>query len=938
MNEMACFLIPLAIAVVVSGPIALIISIVALNKIKDMQWRLERKITQPQRMPEMNLPIGVERQPQWATEKPPQAVEEQPPPEPLFKPISVPVTGITPIPAPVTPTSPPEPIAPSSPVEMPKQQPIQFPQVTFEHTAKKVEKETISLEQRIGTRWVLIAGVITVFISAGFFLKFAYENSMVGPLGRVIITAIVGLAALITGEITRRRGYEIAAKGTTALGFAILYAADFTAYRFYDLIGSVPAFGIAILITAAAMAYAVALNEVIVAFLALFGGFFTPILVSTGKNLPIPLFGYVLVLSVGAMLCAYWRKWRTVNLLAFIGTFALYSGWFEKFFRSQLHASGPPEQMAIAIGWLSIFFGAYLVLPLLYGLVNRAMARKDDVWLVVINASWTSFYLWTILFEHYQTSLALCAAGLAAAHLVMMGVVFVRCREDEALRRTLLVIGLVFLTTAIPLYWHMNSVIIGWAVEGVLLVFIGIKYRSIFTQFGGVASLMLACGKLVLQLPMHTDAFRLAANTTFGIWVFVAAMVCLCHYFYRSQSQLPDDAMSAIAQVLYAASVLILFCAATLEWAAHCKYNLLVGHDLHYITRGQSIILAAAVLLFAVRPLCPSGRLTEGFTVFTLMAGVLFVIYALANLHIEKFIIFANWDFVTVCVFLISILICHIKYRLIAESPQSETGILSQSMYAVFGLMFLAVITVEWYLHCVYNLRVSGLSPSLIRGQIIVFTAGILGFIVRPLCPRGQLPRICAAGLAAAGSIFAAIFYTETHKHGFLIFANPTFITAGILAASLFVCVYLLIRRRTEEPEGKIFAVGISVLAIIFLWVVLSQEIYEYWRCRDLYTLPLANWSFIANMWMSVTWAIYGLILLVIGFWQKLKMLRYMGLSVLGVMLLKAFIVDMSSVSTIYRIMAFLATGVTLVGVSYIYQFLKKKGFFDIAPTKNLQE
>ena len=131
---------------------------------------------------------------------------------------------------------------------------------------------------------------------------------------------------------------------------------------------------------------------------------------------------------------------------------------------------------------------------------------------------------------------------------------------------------------------------------------------------------------------------------------------------------------------------------------------------------------------------------------------------------------------------------------------------------------------------------------------------------------------------------------------------------------------------------------GISVFAIIFLWVVLSKEIYEYWRCSDLYTLPLANWNFIANMWMSVTWAIYGLLLLIVGFWRKLKMLRYIGLGISGVMLLKAFIVDMMTVSTIYRIMAFLATGITLVGVSYLYQFLKKKGFFDTVITKDLQE
>jgi uncharacterized membrane protein len=35
-------------------------------------------------------------------------------------------------------------------------------------------------------------------------------------------------------------------------------------------------------------------------------------------------------------------------------------------------------------------------------------------------------------------------------------------------------------------------------------------------------------------------------------------------------------------------------------------------------------------------------------------------------------------------------------------------------------------------------------------------------------------------------------------------------------------------------------------------------------------------------------------------------------------------------VKSVYRISAFLATGLTLVGVSYLYQFLKKKGFFEV--------
>ena len=138
-----------------------------------------------------------------------------------------------------------------------------------------------------------------------------------------------------------------------------------------------------------------------------------------------------------------------------------YTGWLEKFFRPQLSAAGIPQQMSIALGWLGIFFGIYLVLPLVYSIANRIVARIDDVYLVVINAMLTFYYLWTILFQQHQSSLALAAAGMSAAHLAMMGVVSVRCREDKQLRQALLVIGLALLTTAIPLYWKMDAAIIG---------------------------------------------------------------------------------------------------------------------------------------------------------------------------------------------------------------------------------------------------------------------------------------------------------------------------------------------------------------------------------------------------------------------------------------------------------------------------------------------
>ena len=82
-------------------------------------------------------------------------------------------------------------------------------------------------------------------------------------------------------------------------------------------------------------------------------------------------------------------------------------------------------------------------------------------------------------------------------------------------------------------------------------------------------------------------------------------------------------------------------------------------------------------------------------------------------------------------------------------------------------------------------------------------------------------------------------------------------------------------------------------------------------------------------MYISVMWAVYGAALMMVGFWRKSKILRYIALDLFALLLVKVFILDTSRVKSVYRIAAFFATGVTLVGLSYLYQFLKKKGFFE---------
>jgi len=182
--------------------------------------------------------------------------------------------------------------------------------------------------------------------------------------------------------------------------------------------------------------------------------------------------------------------------------------------------------------------------------------------------------------------------------------------------------------------------------------------------------------------------------------------------------------------------------------------------------------------------------------------------------------------------------------------------------------------------------------------------------------------------LAGVGAVFTIVVLNEFYSDVFRIFANTEFGITLIFVAVLFVGARLLKRAAVQEYK-VVFPMVFTLAAIFVLWILLTEQIYLYWYCRNRFAEKIANWMFLSHMYISIMWAIYGAALMVAGFWRKVPLLRYIALGLFVLLLAKVFILDTSTVQSVYRIAAFLATGVTLVGVSYLYQFLRKKGFFE---------
>ncbi len=657
------------------------------------------------------------------------------------------------------------------------------------------------LEQQIGTQWASVAGIICVIAGVGLFLKLAYDKAWLGPWARVGVVAGSGIAAFVIGEITRRRGYEVVAKGVSAMGFALLYAAVFWAYRGYHLIDSTSAFAAAGVITMAAMTYAVLLDEVLAAILSLLGGYATPLFLSTGQNLPHHLFGYVLILSLGAMGCAFFRRWRTVNLLAFVGTFLLYILWFEKFTRPILNfTEAHPSRLLIAGLWVGVFFVVYLVMPLLYGWVKQAVTRGEDVLLPCAAGAITFYYLWMMLEERFRPELAFCTALLGTAYWVAAVVSRVRCKQDQNLWTAMGIAGTAFLTAAMPLYFETYALVIGWTVKSVILIAVGILYGGVWMQGMGFLAMGLSLAGLFF-LPSRDASFTPVFNGFFGTSFCVGLGTAIQHLLYRFWKTSDPERYALQSQWLYLITAAVLLGTGVLEW--HCYWTHRGVEEVLVNTRTlQAFLLATAVFIVAV--------------------------------------------------------------------------------------------------------------------------------VCRPVCPAGLICRTAAVLAAVIGSIAAIANLDALYDSSFPFIWNGSFAVQAAIVAAIFIAAIQFRKQHRIEGLDPKWNQCFGLAGVVTLWAILSQQVFAYWYCLDQYgSGGLLHWKFKAYMSLSLLWAAYGAVLLMVGFIRRIALVRYMALGLFGILLAKIFLFDMSEVKSIYRITAFLATGLTLVGVSYIYQYLRKQGFFE---------
>lgn len=816
------------------------------------------------------------------------------------------------------------------------------------------EEKRRDLESMVGGSWFNWIGIIAVTLGVGFFLKLAFDKQWVGPAGRVTIAALVGFVLLYLGDRLRARGMKSYAYILSGGGVLVLYLSVFAAYNLYHLIGQPTAFLLMAAVTTTAVLLSVRLNALPVALLGLVGGFLTPLLLSTGVDNEVGLFTYVALLDAGVLAVAYFKRWRSLDLASFVGTVAMTLGWAFTFFE--------PGKVWTTLFFLSLFFLLYSLLAIFHNVLPGRPTRWFDVALALANATFYFGLSYLMLieagFDH-----ATPAAQAFLACVFFTGLFYTTWRwspDDLLLRYCYVGAAATFLTVAVAIQLELHWVTMAWAVEALMLTWVGVRSGEKAARHAGLAIFCAAIGHwfiwdlLAVTYSVDPSFIPLLNRRALSCAVLVGAIAGASRLYRRAtwEGELEEEERSTVltfftltgnglALTLLSLDLNDYFSAGASKSDAgsHAPIESAKQFSISVLwTLYATTILALGVLRRSLLLRC------GGLMLLLVAIGKILVVdsaFYAASWHLPLF----NQTFMAYALLAAALAFGAWLYERASGLDERERRAMVPILVGSANLLALAALSLEvigYYDRQLASLAIEQSGNEIFRqlweGKIftlaLVWTIYALYAFMAGVGRNNRRWRFGGLLLLIITTpiLFASLSYYDAPWHVFVF--NRTMGVFAVFIAAL----WLIVRAYTRSAEGfeeepvvyHVAIVAANVLAII----ALSTQAAGYYEAKIAEevgragaatlasdaTTSLRNLELAKQLSLSVVWALYASGLFIAGRIRRLRLLRVMALALLSVTTLKAFIWDLSSLDRAYRIVSFIMLGAILLVVSYFYQ------------------
>ena len=679
-----------------------------------------------------------------------------------------------------------------------------------------------------GGNTVLRVGVVLLFLGLAFLLRYATEGMVVPIELRYVGVAAAALGLLGLGWWLRARNgnYALMLQGTA---IALLYLTVFAAMRLHPLLDPAAALSLLVAVTVFSAILAITQDALGLAAAAALGGFAAPILTSTGAGNHVALFSYFALLNAGIFAIAWFKAWRLLNLIGFVGTFGIGVAWGLRSYTPDLLWSTEP--------FLILFFLMYLAIGLLFArrklldmpdaaeddsrdALLRGSARKGDYvdGTLLFGPPLVGFGLQFALVQHLEFAAAFSALALGMiymglARLLMGG-------RALLLAETCLALGVIFASLAIPLGLDARWTAAAWAVEGAGIFWLGLRQQRTLAR---AFALLLQLGSALTFL----SELRMGESSLLDGAPLSALMLggALLFSFYQLRSALPGQAspwerngLPVLASLglafLYLLAPLFFFSQGTaISWALAGLATLFIGLHL----QSRTFLLSA----FAVQLLGGAAFLLAGHSLLRPLAS-------------EGLRPLAHGGFWTPLLLGLAALVGAWRLQLgnhgMAFDPLSLNRL--SNVLLVWGAGWWALAWIS---------EVLRFAPVSLQATLLLFAAAVSVALWAVLALRLKWPSLgllCTVLIPAAGLVLLAAWHSRYH---------PAAHFAWLAWAAVFVVHFISLRRlgpmMPARPLGVAHVLGcwllIGVLALELRYgLLLLSEHYNAWRWLGWAMLP----------------------------------------------------------------------------------------------------
>jgi len=507
--------------------IALVIIRQLKNTIKDVEAKAKERIDvlyrQVDRLNKVIIADQQQNQTQTEPDKPAPNDESKPivQPEPTVQPpeleqvepvmveddVTVTVTAMAVPPQPIAPQLPaaatieqaavtPETIAPETIAPTTKAAAIVKPPAP-KPVAVPTEPSKIRKYLNMGWQWLksinvfVSVGVLVLFIGMTFLIKHAIDENLLPIQYRLAGIIAVAISLLLWGW-RQRLAKPVFAMTLQGGAIAIIYLTVFASYSMYQLIPSPIAFIMLGMLVVLGSLLAVKQDAIALAIMAIAGGFAAPILTSSGSNNYIGLFSFYSVLNAGIFFIAWHKAWRALNMLGFVFTFSISALWGAASYSSEFYLG---TQL-----FLALFVLMYLCIAILFSNRQKAFYKDYVDSSLVFGTPLIGFSLQMAIVDSFEYGIAISAVCFGLVYIGAAQLLWSRfAQQMRLLCEACLVIGIGFITLAIP--FAIDGAYTGaiWAIEGAGVLWLSVRQQQKNRRLLAIGLIVLSPVMLLLQ-------------------------------------------------------------------------------------------------------------------------------------------------------------------------------------------------------------------------------------------------------------------------------------------------------------------------------------------------------------------------------------------------------------------------------------------------------